>query len=319
MFEQNLKYLEAEIILAEPRGFCAGVDRAISIVERILEIHGHPIYVKHEIVHNEHVVKNLQNKGVVFVNNICDIPKGRIVIFSAHGVSQSVKNEAYKRKLKVFDATCPLVTKVHREVIRLNKIGREIIMIGHRNHPEVEGTLGQVDKGIIHFVETFKDVNSLKVNNPENLSFVTQTTLSINDSELIIKLLRKKFPNILGPKKDSDICYATQNRQEAVQVLSKSCDLILVIGSKNSSNSNRLCEVAKNEGIQSYLINDESEINSSWLLNSKRIGITAGASAPEILVKNVIVQLKKLGAISVRTIPGLKETVHFPLIKELAI
>ncbi len=306
-------FKKTSILLAEPRGICAGVERAINIVNRVLEIYGSPIYVRHEIVHNQYVVKNLKRQGVIFVNNLCDIPNGETVIFSAHGVSKSVRDEARTRKLKVFDATCPLVTKVHKEVMRLHHLGREIVMIGHKNHPEVEGTLGQIDNKKIHLVETPNDIYSLQVKNPDQLSFVTQTTLSLDDTKIMSELLKKRFPKILGPKKDNDICYATQNRQEAVKLLTKFCDLILVIGSQNSSNSNRLCELVKAENKKVRLINDELEIDPSWLRNQKKIGITAGASAPEILVDRVINRLRVMGIESVSTIPGIKEKVKFPL------
>ncbi len=307
------------ITLAEPRGICAGVERAIKIVNYVLEIYNPPIYVKNEIVHNQYVVKILKEKGVIFVKKLCEIPIGEIVIFSAHGVSNAVRIEAKNRKLKVFDATCPLVTKVHNAVIKFHHLEKEIIMIGHKNHPEVEGTLGQINNGKIHLVETPSDIDSLKVSNPENLAFVTQTTLSLDDSKIMSELLKKRFPKITGPRKGDDICYATQNRQEAVKMLTSFCDLILVIGSYNSSNSNRLWEIAKNADVITYLIDNESDIDPSWLLNKKHIGITAGASAPESLIDRVIDHLKHMGITSIKTLPGLKEKVRFPLPKELSI
>jgi 4-hydroxy-3-methylbut-2-enyl diphosphate reductase len=306
----------AEIILAQPRGFCAGVDRAIDIVERALELHGAPIYVRHEIVHNRFVVEDLRAKGAVFIDELDQAPTGGIVVFSAHGVSKAVRSEAESRGLKVFDATCPLVTKVHIEVERMRAAGREIIMIGHKGHPEVEGTLGQVNDGM-HLVETVEDVQALRVSNPEMLAFVTQTTLSVDDASVVAEALRAKYPTITEPKK-SDICYATQNRQDAVKVMAPESDLVLVVGSANSSNSNRLREVAERKGIPAYLIDGPESIEPAWLVDRKRIGITAGASAPELLVQQVIARLKALGAISVRTLDGLQENVSFPLPKGLS-
>lgn len=306
----------AEIILAQPRGFCAGVDRAIDIVERALEIHGAPIYVRHEIVHNRFVVEDLRAKGAVFIDELDQAPAGGIVVFSAHGVSKTVRSEAESRGLQVFDATCPLVTKVHIEVERMRAAGREIIMIGHKGHPEVEGTLGQVKDGM-HLVETVEDVMALRVSNPEMLAFVTQTTLSVDDASVVANALRAKYPTIIEPKK-SDICYATQNRQDAVKVMAPESDLVLVVGSANSSNSNRLREVAERKGIPAYLIDGPESIEPAWLVDRKRIGITAGASAPELLVQQVIERLKALGAISVRTLDGLQENVSFPLPKGLS-
>jgi 4-hydroxy-3-methylbut-2-enyl diphosphate reductase len=306
----------AEIILAQPRGFCAGVDRAIDIVERAIELHGAPIYVRHEIVHNRFVVEDLRAKGAVFIDELDQAPAGGIVVFSAHGVSKAVRTEAESRGLQVFDATCPLVTKVHIEVERMRAAGREIIMIGHKGHPEVEGTLGQVNDGM-HLVETVEDVEALRVSNPEMLAFVTQTTLSVDDASVVADALRAKYPKITEPKK-SDICYATQNRQDAVKVMAPESDLVLVVGSANSSNSNRLREVAERKGIPAYLIDGPESIEPTWLLNRKRIGITAGASAPELLVQQVIERLKELGAISVRTLDGLQENVSFPLPKGLS-
>ncbi|MFM7011825.1 MAG: 4-hydroxy-3-methylbut-2-enyl diphosphate reductase [Betaproteobacteria bacterium] len=306
----------AEIILAQPRGFCAGVDRAIDIVERALELHGAPIYVRHEIVHNRFVVEDLRAKGAVFIDELDQAPSGGIVVFSAHGVSKAVRSEAESRGLQVFDATCPLVTKVHIEVERMRAAGREIVMIGHKGHPEVEGTLGQVNDGM-HLVETVEDVLALRVSNPEMLAFVTQTTLSVDDASVVADALRAKYPTITEPKK-SDICYATQNRQDAVKVMAPESDLVLVVGSANSSNSNRLREVAERKGIPAYLIDGPESIEPAWLVDRKRIGITAGASAPDLLVQQVIERLKALGAISVRTLDGLQENVSFPLPKGLS-
>ncbi|MDQ2139802.1 4-hydroxy-3-methylbut-2-enyl diphosphate reductase [Alcaligenaceae bacterium A4P071] len=307
----------AEVLLAQPRGFCAGVDRAIDIVERALELHGAPIYVRHEIVHNRYVVEDLRNKGAIFIDELDEAPKGAIVVFSAHGVSKLVRSDAEARGLRVFDATCPLVTKVHIEVARMRAAGREIIMIGHKGHPEVEGTLGQAEGGGIYLVETVADVEALEVNTPDNLAFVTQTTLSVDDARDVSDALKRRFPTIAEPKK-SDICYATQNRQDAVKVLAPECDLVLVVGSVNSSNSNRLREVAERKGTASYLIDGADSIKPEWLEGRQRIGISAGASAPEILVDQVIQRLRDLGAVSVRKMPGLEENVVFPLPKELS-
>lgn len=306
----------AEVVLAQPRGFCAGVDRAIDIVERALELHGAPIYVRHEIVHNRYVVQALRAKGAVFVQELEEVPTGAIVVFSAHGVSRTVRDDAERMGLKVFDATCPLVTKVHVEVSRMRADGREIIMIGHRGHPEVEGTMGQADGGM-HLVETPEDVWTLQVQNPDNLAFVTQTTLSVDDAGRVAQALRERFPGIIEPKK-SDICYATQNRQDAVKVMAPACDLVLVVGSPNSSNSNRLREVAERGGAAAYLVDHPDMIDPAWLQASRRVGVTAGASAPEVLVQQVIARLKELGAISVRTLDGTPENVVFPLPRELS-
>ncbi|MCH4272898.1 4-hydroxy-3-methylbut-2-enyl diphosphate reductase [Kerstersia gyiorum] len=305
-----------EIVLAQPRGFCAGVDRAIDIVERALELHGAPIYVRHEIVHNRYVVSTLRDKGAVFIDDLDQAPKGAIVVFSAHGVSQAVRKEAEDRGLNVFDATCPLVTKVHIEVKRMRAAGREVIMIGHRGHPEVEGTLGQADDGI-YLVETAEDVAALHVSDPGNLAYVTQTTLSVDDAAVVAQALRGRFPDIVEPKK-SDICYATQNRQDAVKFMAPDCDLVLVVGSVNSSNSNRLREVAERLGTDAHLIDRADAIDPAWLEGRQRIGITAGASAPEVLVREVIDRLKELGALSVRTLAGEEENVAFPLPKALS-
>lgn len=307
---------QAEIYLAEPRGFCAGVDRAIDIVERALEIHGAPIYVRHEIVHNRFVVDSLRDKGAIFIEELDSAPAGSIVVFSAHGVALSVREEAERRGLQVFDATCPLVTKVHMEVKKMHKDHREIIMIGHRGHPEVEGTLGQ-SEGTIHLVETPEDVANLVVNDPESLAVVTQTTLSVDDASAVTAALKARFPSIVEPKK-SDICYATQNRQDAVKVMAPDCDVFFVVGSINSSNSNRLREVAERLGCPSYLVDGPECIDPLWLTGAQRIGITAGASAPEVLVQDVISRLKELGAISVRKMQGIEENVSFPLPRELS-
>ncbi len=305
----------ADIVLAQPRGFCAGVDRAIEIVERALQRHGAPIYVRHEIVHNKYVVDDLRAKGAVFVNELEEIPAGAIVIFSAHGVSQTIQVEAKKRNLQIFDATCPLVTKVHVEVAKMRKSDLEVVMIGHKGHPEVEGTLGQSSDGM-YLVETVADVAKLVVADPSKLAFVTQTTLSVDDAAAVADALRTRFPSIQEPKK-SDICYATQNRQDAVKLLTKQCDLVIVVGSANSSNSNRLREVAERLGVPAYLINGPESLEPQRLVGKQHIGVTAGASAPEVLVKRVIEQLKILGAVSVRTMDGLVENVSFPLPKGL--
>jgi 4-hydroxy-3-methylbut-2-enyl diphosphate reductase len=305
-----------EVLLAQPRGFCAGVDRAIDIVERALELHGAPIYVRHEIVHNRYVVQDLRNKGAIFIDELHEAPAGSIVVFSAHGVSRAVREQAETMGLKVFDATCPLVTKVHMEVARMRAAGREIVMIGHKGHPEVEGTLGQADGGM-YLVETPDDVAQLQVGNPDNLAFVTQTTLSVDDAAKVAQALRERFPNIIEPKK-SDICYATQNRQDAVKIMAPACDLVLVVGSTNSSNSNRLREVAERKGARAYLIDTPEMIDPAWLEGARRVGITAGASAPEVLVQQVIERLKALGAASVRTLDGEQENIAFPLPRELS-
>ncbi len=304
-----------EVILAQPRGFCAGVDRAIEIVERALEIYGAPIYVRHEIVHNRHVVSELRAKGAIFIDELDKAPAGAIVVFSAHGVSKAVRREAQERGLRVFDATCPLVTKVHVEVAKMRAAKREIVMVGHRGHPEVEGTLGQADDGI-YLVETVEDVARLKVSDPDNLAYVTQTTLSVDDAAVIVQALKERFPTIVEPKK-ADICYATQNRQDAVKVMAADCDLVLVVGSANSSNSNRLREVAERRGVVAYLIDGPADIRPEWMQTARRVGVTAGASAPEVLVQQVVQRLKELGAVSVRSMPGEPEGVAFPLPKGL--
>ncbi|QXR34793.1 4-hydroxy-3-methylbut-2-enyl diphosphate reductase [Alcaligenes aquatilis] len=306
----------AEVVLAQPRGFCAGVDRAIDIVERSLELHGAPIYVRHEIVHNRYVVEDLRNKGAIFIKELDEAPSGAIVIFSAHGVSRQVRDDAEKRGLKVFDATCPLVTKVHIEVSRMRAEGREIIMIGHVGHPEVEGTLGQADGGM-YLVETPEDVANLNVADPDKLAFVTQTTLSVDDAAVVAQALRERFPNIVEPKK-SDICYATQNRQDAVKIMAPQCDLVLVVGSTNSSNSNRLREVAERKGAEAYLLDKPEMIDPAWLVGKKRVGVTAGASAPEVLVNQVIQRLQELGVGRVRALDGVEENIAFPLPRELS-
>jgi 4-hydroxy-3-methylbut-2-enyl diphosphate reductase len=305
-----------EVLLANPRGFCAGVDRAIEIVERALEVHGAPIYVRHEVVHNKFVVEDLRRKGAIFVEQTSEIPIGATAIFSAHGVSQAVRQEASERDLRVFDATCPLVTKVHAEVRKMHAGGREIIMIGHAGHPEVEGTMGQIGDGI-HLVEKPHDVERLVVRDPDNLAYVTQTTLSVDDARAIIDALRVRFPSILAPKKD-DICYATQNRQDAVKRLAEACDVVIVVGSPNSSNSNRLREVAANQGVDAYMVDRADELRPEWVAGKQRIGVTAGASAPEILVKNVVERLHALGASNVREFGGITENVTFHLPKALS-
>jgi 4-hydroxy-3-methylbut-2-enyl diphosphate reductase len=304
-----------EVLLATPRGFCAGVERAIEIVERALTQFGAPIYVRHEVVHNRFVVEGLRAKGAIFIEELSDVPAGNTVIFSAHGVSQLVRSEAEARGLRVFDATCPLVTKVHLEVARMREQGRELIMIGHKGHPEVEGTMGQVKDGI-YLVESAGDVAGLQVKNPDMLAYVTQTTLSVDDAGAIVTALRERFPAIVGPKKD-DICYATQNRQDAVKFMAPQSDLVLVVGSVNSSNSNRLREVAELLQVPAYLIDDADAIDPAWIVGRQRIGVTAGASAPEVLVDSVIARLKELGAASVRTLEGVPEKVTFPLPREL--
>ena len=308
-----------QIKLANPRGFCAGVDRAIDIVNRALELFEPPIYVRHEVVHNKFVVNDLRDRGAIFVDELDEVPDNSIVIFSAHGVSQAVRQNAEQRGLKVFDATCPLVTKVHLEVSRYSAEGRECILIGHKGHPEVEGTMGQYDYangGHIYLVEDEEDVAALLVNNPDKLSYVTQTTLSMDDTARVIDALREKFPEITGPRKN-DICYATQNRQDAVKTLAESCDLMLVVGSPNSSNSNRLRELGERMGASAYLIDDASEIKPEWLEGKQSVGITAGASAPEVLVKEVVDKLIALGGSSPQELQGQEENVVFSLPKEL--
>ena len=304
-----------EVLLANPRGFCAGVERAIGIVERALDIHGAPIYVRHEVVHNKYVVENLKSKGAVFVEALDEVPSGSTVIFSAHGVSKAVRSEAKARGLRVFDATCPLVTKVHVEVAKMRAAGREIVMIGHRGHPEVEGTMGQTAEGM-YLVETAADVANLQVRDPGKLSYVTQTTLSVDDAAAIVEALKARFPAITGPKRD-DICYATQNRQDAVKVMAPQCDVVIVVGSPNSSNSNRLREVARSRGIEAYMIDNAAQLKAEWVAGKRRVGVTAGASAPDVLVQEVIGRLRVLGASRVTQLPGIEEHVVFPLPKAL--
>jgi 4-hydroxy-3-methylbut-2-en-1-yl diphosphate reductase len=305
-----------DALLAQPRGFCAGVDRAIEIVERALEQFGAPIFVRHEIVHNEHVVESLRAKGAVFVDDLDEVPEGATLIFSAHGVPRAVRHAANERSLRVFDATCPLVTKVHVEVSKLRREGREVVMIGHAGHPEVEGTMGQVDDGI-YLVETVDDVATLRVTDPLRLAFVSQTTLSVDDCAEIIAALKARFPAIAEPKKQ-DICYATQNRQDAVKFMAPQCDLVLVIGSPTSSNSNRLREVAEKTGCEARLIRSANELEPSWIAGKRRVGVTAGASAPEVLVDQLLARLRELGVRAVRTLPGAEEHVSFPLPKGLS-
>ncbi|HEY8609200.1 MAG TPA: 4-hydroxy-3-methylbut-2-enyl diphosphate reductase [Noviherbaspirillum sp.] len=307
--------MDKEILLAQPRGFCAGVDRAIDIVERALEAFGAPIYVRHEIVHNAYVVEDLRRKGAVFIEELEDVPSGSTVIFSAHGVSKAVQAEAESRGLRIFDATCPLVTKVHVEVAKMRREGREIIMIGHDGHPEVEGTMGQADNGM-HLVETVQDVEALQVDNPDLLAYVSQTTLSVDDTADIIAALRRRFPNIAEPKK-GDICYATTNRQEAVKFMAPQVDVVIVVGSPNSSNSNRLREVAEKKGTPAHMVDNAGQIDPAWITGKHRVGVTAGASAPEVLVQAVIDRLKALGVSSVRALPGVEENVTFPMPKGL--
>ena len=304
-----------DILLANPRGFCAGVDRAIIIVEQALEKFGAPIYVRHEVVHNKFVVDELKNKGAVFIDELSDVPAGNTVIFSAHGVSKEVRAEAEKMGLRVFDATCPLVTKVHIEVEKMRAAGQEIVMIGHKGHPEVEGTMGQSEGGM-YLVETPEDVEALQVKDPAKLAYVTQTTLSIDDAASIVGALKIRFPKIVAPKSDS-ICYATQNRQDAVKVLAKDCDLVIIVGSPNSSNSNRLREVAQNQGVESYMVDNASFLQDSWVIGKKRIGVSAGASAPEVLVKEVITKLQALTQAEVTELQGVIENVVFQLPKNL--
>ena len=309
-----------QITLANPRGFCAGVDRAIEIVERALSLFGMPVYVRHEVVHNKYVVETLRDKGAVFVNELDEVPDNSVVIFSAHGVSKAVREEAARRKLRIFDAICPLVTKVHMEVGHYQDEGRECILIGHAGHPEVEGTLGQYrpkdGDGAMYLVESVADVEKMEVKNPEFLAFVTQTTLSVDDTSEVIDALRHRFPKIVGPKKE-DICYATQNRQDAVKKLTGDCDLILVVGSQNSSNSTRLMEISQKKGVPAYLIDNVTEIQREWLQGKANIGLTAGASAPEVLVEEVIEQLKEWGVENVVEAPGIQESVVFSLPREL--
>ena len=311
-----------DIVLANPRGFCAGVDRAIEIVKRAIETLGAPIYVRHEVVHNRYVVDDLKQRGAVFVEELDEVPDGATVIFSAHGVSQAVRREAERRGLKVFDATCPLVTKVHLEVARHCRAGHDVVLIGHAGHPEVEGTMGQWNRergqGRIYLVEDIDDVATLEVEQPDHLAYTTQTTLSVDDTRGIIEALKARYPRIQGPKND-DICYATQNRQDAVRELSAQCDLVLVVGSPNSSNSNRLRELAEREGVEAYLIDGAGEIDPQWVEGRRHIGVTAGASAPDVLVRGVIERLRQIGASEVRELSGEPENMVFALPKELRL
>ena len=306
-----------QVLLANPRGFCAGVDRAIEIVERALQLHGAPIYVRHEVVHNKFVVNDLRNKGAVFVEELAEVPSGSTVIFSAHGVSQDVRREADARGLKVFDATCPLVTKVHVEVAKLHKEGYEFIMIGHKGHPEVEGTMGQLPNGI-HLVEDSDDVLKVQPKQTELLAVVTQTTLSVDDAAEILLAVKKRFPSVREPKQQ-DICYATQNRQDAVKLMSPQVDVLVVVGSPTSSNSNRLRELGDRLGADSYMIDSADELQNEWFEGKHRVGLTAGASAPEVLVQDVITRLRALGATSIRKLDGVTETIKFPLPKGLKL
>lgn len=306
-----------EIVLAEPRGFCAGVDRAIEIVERALVKFGAPIYVRHEIVHNTYVVNDLKAKGAIFIEDLAEVPPGATLVFSAHGVSQAVRREAEQRGFSVFDATCPLVTKVHVEVAKLHKEGYEFLMIGHKGHPEVEGTMGQLLDGI-YLVEDVDDVARAPVKKPDRLAVVTQTTLSVDDAALVLAAVKQRFPNVREPKKQ-DICYATQNRQDAVKVLSPQVDVVIVVGSPTSSNSNRLRELAERLGKPAYMVDEASALDPAWLEGKQRVGLTAGASAPDVLVQQVIARLRELGAVAVRKLDGVAETVHFPLPKGLKL
>jgi len=305
-----------DVLLANPRGFCAGVERAIEIVERALKIRGAPIYVRHEIVHNKYVVEDLRRKGAIFVEDLDEVPRGSTVIFSAHGVSRQVRGDAEARGLQVFDATCPLVTKVHVEVSKMLREGYEIVMIGHRGHPESEGTMGQSEVGM-HLVETVEDVARLAVSGPAKLAYVTQTTLSVDDAAKIVAALRARFPSIRGPKRD-DICYATQNRQDAVKFMAPRCDVVIVVGSPNSSNSNRLREVAQNMGVEAFMVDSAADLKPEWIAGRPRVGVTAGASAPEVLVNELIERLQELGARSVRPLEGTAEHVVFTLPRGLA-
>ncbi|MDR5853808.1 4-hydroxy-3-methylbut-2-enyl diphosphate reductase [Caballeronia sp. LZ062] len=308
---------DIEILLAQPRGFCAGVDRAIEIVERAIKLFGAPIYVRHEIVHNAYVVADLRKKGAIFIEELSDVPEGSTLIFSAHGVSKAVRVEAETRGLRVFDATCPLVTKVHMEVAKMRQEGFDIVMIGHKGHPEVEGTMGQSGEGM-HLVEDIDDVLKLDLPDPNRIAYVTQTTLSVDDASAIIDALKNKYPAIKEPKKQ-DICYATQNRQDAVKFLAPQCDVVIVVGSPNSSNSSRLREVAERSGIPAYMVDSPTQIDPKWVEGKKRIGVTAGASAPEVLAQAVIGRLRELGVRSVRSLEGIEETISFPLPRGLSL
>ena len=307
-----------EILLAEPRGFCAGVDRAIEIVERALTKFGRPIYVRHEIVHNTYVVNDLKEKGAIFIEALDDVPAGATLVFSAHGVSKAIQMEAQARGFHVFDATCPLVSKVHVEVAKLHKEGYEFIMIGHKGHPEVEGTVGQVDDGSIHLVEDVADVARIMPSQTEKLALVTQTTLSVDDAAEIAAAVIARFPHVRAPKQQ-DICYATQNRQDAIKIMSPQVDIMIVVGSPTSSNSNRLAELARKLGVESYMVDSAAELQTAWFEGKSRVGLTAGASAPEILVREVIDRIRALGAVSVRKMDGIEETVKFPLPKGLKL
>jgi len=309
--------LDVEILLAQPRGFCAGVDRAIEIVERAIALFGAPIYVRHEIVHNAYVVEDLRKKGAVFIEDLADAPEGSTLIFSAHGVSKAVRSEAETRGLRVFDATCPLVTKVHMEVAKMRQEGFDIVMIGHKGHPEVEGTMGQSGEGM-HLVEDIEDVEALALADPGRIAYVTQTTLSVDDASAIIGALKSKYPSVKEPKKQ-DICYATQNRQDAVKFLAPQCDVVIVVGSPNSSNSSRLREVAEKRGIPAYMVDSPTQIDPKWVEGKKRIGVTAGASAPEVLAQAVIARLRELGVRNVRPLEGIEEKVSFPLPRGLTL
>ena len=309
--------LDVEILLAQPRGFCAGVDRAIEIVERAIALLGAPIYVRHEIVHNAYVVEDLRKKGAVFIEDLVDAPEGSTLIFSAHGVSKAVRSEAETRGLRVFDATCPLVTKVHMEVAKMRQEGFDIVMIGHKGHPEVEGTMGQSGEGM-HLVEDIEDVEALTLADPDRIAYVTQTTLSVDDASAIISALKSKYPSVKEPKKQ-DICYATQNRQDAVKFLAPQCDVVIVVGSPNSSNSSRLREVAEKRGIPAYMVDSPTQIDPKWVEGKKRIGVTAGASEPEVLAQAVIARLRELGVRNVRPLEGIEETVSFPLPRGLTL
>jgi 4-hydroxy-3-methylbut-2-enyl diphosphate reductase len=308
---------DAEILLAQPRGFCAGVDRAIEIVERAIQIHGAPIYVRHEIVHNAYVVEDLRKKGAIFVEQLEEVPAGNTVIFSAHGVSKAVRAEAEARGLRVYDATCPLVTKVHIEVAKMRQEGLDVVMIGHKGHPEVEGTMGQVGEGM-YLVEDIEDVKALQLTDASRIAFVTQTTLSVDDAAEIISALKAKYPGIREPKKQ-DICYATQNRQDAVKFMAPQCDVVIVVGSPNSSNSNRLREVAEKRGVPAYMVDSPDQIDPAWLAGKRRIGLTAGASAPEALAQAVIRRLNQLGVHNVRALDGIEESIAFPLPRGLGL
>ncbi|MFM0241614.1 MULTISPECIES: 4-hydroxy-3-methylbut-2-enyl diphosphate reductase [Paraburkholderia] len=308
---------ETEILLAQPRGFCAGVDRAIEIVERAIKLHGSPIYVRHEIVHNAYVVEDLRKKGAIFIERLEEVPAGNTVIFSAHGVSKAVRSEAESRGLRVYDATCPLVTKVHIEVAKMRQDGFDIVMIGHKGHPEVEGTMGQAGEGM-HLVEDIDDVQALQLADPERIAFVTQTTLSVDDAAEIIGALKAKYPSIREPKKQ-DICYATQNRQDAVKFMAPQCDVVIVVGSPNSSNSNRLRELAEKLGVPAYMVDSPDQIDPVWVEGKRRIGVTAGASAPEVLAQAVIARLRELGVRNVRALDGIEENIAFPLPRGLGL